>query len=129
MFYVFSITVPASTLESDPEVEEITLAPGEIHQVEIGFPWGCAGLTHVTIHRHKHQMWPTNPDADFAWNDYNHVFEEAEECRGLEEHWSIRCWNEDTRHDHTVQIRIGIIPVEKTIFGKIAQSLFGGPRR
>lgn len=129
MFYVYTITIPANTPESSPEVEEIALAPGEIHQVEIGFPWGCAGLVHITINRHKHQMWPTNTGTSFAWNDYNHVFEEAEECRGLEEKWSIRGWNLDTRHDHTVQVRIGIIPVEKTIFGKIAQSLFGGPRR
>lgn len=129
MFYVFPITIPAGTLESDPKIEEISLASGEIHQVEIGFPWGCAGLAHVVIYRHEHQMWPTNSGTSFAWNDYNHIFEEAEENPGQEEYWSIRGWNEDTRHDHTVQVRIGIIPVSKTIFGKIAQSLFGGPGR
>ena len=129
MFYVFPITVPKSTVATAPLVTEVDLAPGEIHQVEVGFPWGCAGLVHVVVWRHKHQMWPTNDDGSFAWNDYNHVFQEAEECRGSEDHWSIRCWNLDTRHDHVVQVRIGIIPIEKTVFGKIAESLFGGPRR
>lgn len=129
MFYVFSITVPRNTAALDPQVTEIELGPGEIHQVEVGFPWGCAGLVHVQIWRAEHQVWPTNPGASFAWNDYNHVFTESETCAGPVEHWSIRTWNEDTRYDHTVQVRIGIMPAEKTTLGRIAESLFGPKRR
>jgi len=127
MFYHYSITVPAGTLAAAPLKTIIPLSPGEIHQVEIGFPWGCAGLVHVQVYRAEHMMWPTNPGDSFAWNDYNVVFTEAENSFGETEEWSVRSWNLDSRHDHTIIVRIGIIPTSKTVFGKIAESLFGGP--
>ncbi len=129
MFYVYPVTVPRGTSRDEPLVVDIELGPGEIHQVEIGFPWGCAGLVHVQIWRAEHQVWPTNPGGSFAWNDYNHVIEESEPCAGPTEYWSIRCWNLDSRHDQPVQVRIGILPVEKLTLGRVAQSLFGSIRR
>lgn len=128
MFYVFSVTVPHSTPQSSPLVTDLELGPGEITQVEVGFAWGAAGLAHVQIWLAEHQVWPTNAGASFAWNDYNHVFPESEPCAGPGEHWSIRCWNLDDTFDHTIQVRLSILAVEKTMLGKIAESLFGGGR-
>jgi len=126
MFYIFPVTVPRNTPQTSPLVTEMALGPGEINQIEIGFPWGCAGLVHVQIWRSEHQVWPTNPGESFAWNDYNEVFPESEAVAGPTEHWSIRCWNNDDSYAHTIQVRLCILPVEKTILGKIAESLFGG---
>ena len=129
MFYVHRITCTKNNPETTPEVTYIPLAPGEIHQVEVGFPWGCAGLVHVQIWRGEHQVWPTNPDSSFAWNDYNDVFQEAETCYGATDHWSIRVWNDDVRHDHLIVVRIGILELRKLTLGRIAESLFGAARR
>lgn len=126
MFYRYTVTVTHSTEETSPQVAYMDLAPGEIHQVEIGFPWGCAGLVHVQIWRGEHQVWPTNPGGSFAWNDYNVVFSESEYCAGPTEHWSIRTWNEDVRHDHTVIVRLGVLDQKKTTLGRVADALFGG---
>jgi hypothetical protein len=126
MFHVYPVTVPKSTTQADPEVVEMSLDPGQIVQVEVGFPWGCGGLVHVQIWQAEHQVWPSNAGESFSWNDYNVVFPEAHDCVGPEEPWSIRAWNLDERHEHTIQVRIGILPASKTTLGSIAKSLFGG---
>ena len=129
MFYRYAVTIPNSTPQASPVKVLMKLPAGEIHQVEVGFPWGCAGLAHVQIYRHGHQMWPTNPGESFAWNDYNVVITESEDTAGDEEEWSIRAWNLDTRHPHTIVVRIGVLEKSRTMFGKIAEALFGGPGR
>lgn len=128
MFYRYAVTIAAETTEADPSITYMDLAPGELHQVEIGFPWGCAGLVHVQIWRGEHQVWPTNPGESFAWNDYNVVFSESEQCAGATEHWSIRAWNDDVRHDHNLVVRVGILDQKKTTLGRVAYALFGTPR-
>lgn len=129
MLYRYSATVTKNTTEATLEKTTIPLAAGEIVHVSIGFPWGCAGLVHVRIYRAEHQVWPSNPDESFAWNDYNVEFREALTTEGPTEEWSIRAWNEDVRHDHTIVVRVNILPPEKTTLGSIAQSLFGRARR
>lgn len=129
MFYRYPVTVTKNTTEATKEKTVIDLAAGQIVSVSVGFPWGCSGLVHVQIYRSEHQMWPTNPGGSFAWNDYNVVFDEAEESGGPTDEWSIRAWNEDVRHDHTIVVRFNILPLAKTLLGSIAQSLFGGPGR
>lgn len=126
MFYLFSIPVPRSTPESNPLITDLSLGPGEIAEVRVGFPWGCAGLVHVQVWRAEHQVWPSSPGESFAWNDYVYEFPEAEPVSGPAEHWSIRAWNDDERHDHRVEVALAILPVERTLLGKIAESLFGG---
>lgn len=126
MIYLYAVAVPRSTAEADPLVEEMALGPGEVGQVRVGFPWGCAGLVHVQVWRAEHQVWPTNPGTSFAWNDYTYEFPEAEPVIGPAENWTIRAWNLDERNDHTVTVALAILPVERTLLGKVAQSLFGG---
>lgn len=128
MFYVFPVTIPKNTARSDPLVTDMELGPGEIHRVGVGFVWGNAGLAYVQIWKAEHQMWPTNPGEAFAWNDTYYWWDESEPCAGAGEHWSIRCWNLDDRYPQDVEVCIGILPVERTLLGKIAESLFGGPR-
>lgn len=129
MFYVYSLTVPHATAEASPVLATMALAPGEIHRVGVGFKWGAAGLAHVQIFRSEHQVWPTNVGASFAWNDRYYEFDESVSCAGASDHWTIRAWNDDARHDHDVEVAIGILPLEKTLLGKIAASLFGKGRR
>lgn len=109
MFYRYSLTVPANTPATEPASVVMYLTHGIIHQVEIGFPPGCAGLVHVSIHRLEHQAWPTNPDHAFAWDDYNIVL--RNEALGLiTEPYTLtmRAWSEDDSYQHTVICRIGL---------------------
>ena len=129
MFYRYAVTVTKNTAESTKETTIMDLAAGQITQVEIAFPWGCAGLVHVQLYRSEYQMWPSNPGESFAWNDYTVRFAESEDSLGAPDEWSIRAWNTDLRHDHLIVVRIGVLAPEKTLLGSIAQSLFGGRGR
>lgn len=109
MFYRYSLLIPASTAQAAPVSTTMQLAHGIVHQVEIAFPPGCAGLVHVAVFRFEHQRWPTNTDQQFAWDDYTIVM--RNEKFGLVSQpytLTLRGWSEDTTFDHTVVCRIGI---------------------
>lgn len=105
MFYNFTITIPANTLKSDRVVEVCDLTYGIIRHVAIAFPPGPKGLAHVVIYRYEHQLWPTNPGGSFAWDDYTIEFTEEFDLTERPHTLSIRGWNEDDTHEHTVTVR------------------------
>ena len=109
MFYRYSLTVPASTPATAPVILTCALTHGIVHQVEVAFPPGCAGLVHVSLWRYEHQVWPTNPDESFAWDNYTIVI--TNEAFGITEvpyELSLRAWSEDTTFNHTIVCRIGV---------------------
>lgn len=109
MFYRYSLLVPAATPATAPEKKTMYLCHGIIHQVEMAFPPGCAGLVHASIWRFDHQAWPTNPDESFAWDDYNVVI--TQESLGLTTRpytMTLRAWSQDDTYEHTVVCRLGI---------------------
>lgn len=109
MFYRYSLLVPANTPKTTPVHTTMYLTRGIIHQVEIAFPPGCAGLVHVAIFRFEHQAWPTNPDEQFAWDNISLVI--RNEAFGLIDHpynLSLRAWSEDDTFPHTIVCRIGV---------------------
>lgn len=109
MFYRYSLTVPANTPSTAPIATTMRLSHGIINQIEIGFPPGCAGLVHVSIFHFEHQAWPTNPDNDFAWDDYNVTI--RNEAFGLVTrpyNLTLRAWSEDNTFPHTIVCRLGI---------------------
>lgn len=109
MFYRYHLTVPPGTTQAAPVTRTMYLCHGIIHQVEIAFPPGCAALIHVAVFRYEHQAWPTNPDGEFAWDDYTIII--RQEHFGLVTRpytLSLRAWSEDTTYSHTIVCRIGI---------------------
>ena len=112
MFYDYSFTVPANTTKSAPRELEVYLPPGVIHRIEIGFPAGCAGLTHITMRHGLNQLWPTNADGDFNTDDYTIVINEH--YRIITEPFILTLvgWNLDDTFDHTPEIRFGVLPAE-----------------
>lgn len=109
MFYRYSLTIPADTTQEDSLQIPLYLSYGIVHQVELGFPPGCAGLVHASIWHLEHQAWPSNPDHNFGWDDYN--------IRIINEHFpllappyfmTLRAWNDDTIYPHTIVCRLGL---------------------
>lgn len=109
MFYRYSLLVPLSTPVTAPVTTTMYLSHGIVHHVEVGFPPGCAGLVHAAVFRFEHQVWPSNPDHDFAWDDYNIVV--RNESFGLVSRpytLTLRAWSEDDSYAHTIVCRIGL---------------------
>jgi len=69
MIYRFAITTPEKTYETAKKETVFKLARGVIYKIEFDFPPGPQGTLHLAIRRELHQIWPTNPDGDFAADD------------------------------------------------------------
>lgn len=124
MIYAFRLTIPANTLETAPSRETVRLTHGIIHRLEIEFPAGCAGLAHCKILRGLHQVWPTNPDGDFASDDHAIAFDTDYPLTDLPTDLILVGWNVDDTFPHTLTFRIGMsqaqdqgVPWEQTPLG------------
>jgi len=110
MIYRFGITTPANTTEDNKQKTVLLLAKGVIHQLDIDFPPGPSGLAHIEINRALHQVWPTNPAQNFAGDNVHISFHEHFELKDEPLQLEAYTWNEDTAHEHTITIRIGLLP-------------------
>jgi len=110
MFYDFAITVPANTPEASAVEQELKLAPGVIHHVEIQFPAGCAELARCQVYYLERQVWPSNPEGSFASDGWVISFREHLELERNLYKLRVKLWNDDTANQHTITIRIGVLP-------------------
>ena len=108
MEYVFRLTIPANTPKISPERLTCKLTHGIVNHVAVAFPPGPRGLAHLVIYRYEHQVWPTNPEETFAWDDYTVEFDEEFELTERPYTMSLRGWNLSTKFSHTVTVRFEI---------------------
>lgn len=112
MYYSFAITLPRSTAEGTPVTEVMKLTQGVIHRVEVQFPIGCMGLAHCQLRYQEHQLYPTNPDGDFASDGYiipiDDYFPMDTEPYALK----FIGWNDDDTYQHIVTVRVGVLHAE-----------------
>lgn len=110
MIFSFSITTPANTAETAKLPTVLKIGYGIIHQIDIQFPMGPSGLLHLHINNALNQVWPYNTGEDFALDATTVRFREF--IKSLEEPFQLTAytWNEDDTYEHTVFIRIGILP-------------------
>ncbi len=111
MIYRFGITTPANTASTAKKETRLKIASGIVHQIDIRFPPGPQGLLHIHINDALHQVWPINPDEDFA--AAGEVISFREFIPILTEPYELQAftWNEDDTHEHLVIVRLGILPL------------------
>ena len=112
MIYHFTISTPANTSKSNPQLTRLKLSRGVIHQIDIFIPAGHEGLAHLVINRGLHQVWPSNYGEDFNGDDSDISF--REHYRLTKAPYLLECytWNEDTSYAHSFILRVGILPEE-----------------
>lgn len=127
MFYVKDITTAANTTRAGSIETDRKLWAGVIHHVEVMFPPGCVGLLHVTIWHGGHQIYPSEELQDFAGDGETIQFDDFYKLVPGDNLIRIKTWNEDEQYDHTVRVRLGILPQEMVfpeyVFADIANSL------
>ena len=124
MFYDFAVTIPAGTTEDDPVEQVLKLTHGVIHRVEVEFPAGCRGYAHLVLLHEEHQLYPTNPDEDFNAEGYTIPIDDYFPL--TTEPYSLKAvgWAPDASYNHTITVRIGILPEEIVTPYKETESLF-----
>lgn len=108
MDFHFEKTTPANTAKKDFKRMKLKLSEGIIKQVWLFHPNGCAGLAHATINLGKHQLYPTNPEADYHGEGHPMIIPDNYELIAPAI-LSLHTWNDDDTYPHTVYIRITVI--------------------
>jgi hypothetical protein len=110
MYYAWNITLTKGNSDVTPEKTVFKLEDGVIVRCEVAFPSGCSGLVFCHINRSVHQVYPKNPDYQFTGNGETVItsdeFAISDEPHQLE----FYGWNTDEVYDHTITVRIQIVP-------------------
>lgn len=115
MDYSVDLELPKSTPKTDPALVEIRLTKGTIVKVRIGFPDGCADFVHCVIVRGGSQVWPTNPDGNYHWNDYTFEIEAKYVLDDEPLTLKVEGWNDDEQNSHTISVGFNMLPLEVPI--------------
>lgn len=129
MFFRHTLDIPANTAKTDPLELVADLTHGIITRVMVGFPRGAAGLAHVRILRGGHQVWPTNPEEDFAWDNFVFNFEENYELYDQPYQLTIQGYNLDECYPHEVMVCFGVHTTPMPFLSRILSGIFGGTGR
>ncbi len=112
MIFVHTISTPASTTQTSPLETELSLGLGIIHRVDVGFPPGAQGFHHAAIDRDGRQLYPSNPQGNWAWDDLVQQFPTWFELEVEPFTVVARTWNDDDTFAHEVTLQFLILPRE-----------------
>lgn len=115
MFWAFDLVIPAATPATLPVELDVDLVPGLLHRVEIQFPTGCRGHVHVQVYQEGHQLFPTNPDADFTTDGYTIAWNESHELVEGQAQLTLRGWSPQAAFPHTITFRFGVLEAARPV--------------
>jgi hypothetical protein len=126
MIFIFAIDTPANTPATHKVGTNLQLSAGKITEVHLQFPPGLDGLAHISINDGLHQLWPTNPEADFCTSEDVIIFAEDIDIGPDSNSLTAYTWNLDDTYDHTITVRIVVAtPEEETSWLDEAKQLLG----
>lgn len=104
------ITLAAGQSLNTATTTHMKVSAGVIHEINIVFPPGCAGLVYCAIYHGGHPIFPST-EAQYIRGDNEVVdFKEFYELIGVENHLYIVAWNEDEIYSHKITVRLGVLP-------------------
>jgi len=108
VIYQESVTVPALTPKTSPVERHITIVPGLVERVWLGFPKGCSGLLHAQLWRAGSILVPYRSEEDVAWD--NHVFDVPMRLMVYDEplRLTILAWNDDDSYQHRLFCMVSV---------------------
>jgi len=112
MYYDFAVLVETKHKANSPKEEILTLTKGVIHRVEVEFPAGCRGQVNLQLFDREHQVWPTNTDEAFNGEGYTVPIDEHYKLTSEPYALKAVAWGVDCSYEHTITVRIGILPEE-----------------
>jgi len=112
MLYSFKITVPANTSKDEAIVREIIIQEQVITTVSVYFPPGHVCLTGIALFYGEEQIFPFR---EYDWLRGNaetvtaklYFIAPETPCK-----IKVKAFNEDTKYDHTLYVRIEALPIE-----------------
>jgi hypothetical protein len=125
MFYAWDITVPADTKEDNPVTKILQLSHGVISHVSIKFPSGCHGMVKVRLQKYDTNLLPLNRD-DWITGDGETVSTaEYYELETRPYDIKLIACSPNTSYDHTITVRITVLPKIIVTFLPVYELLLG----
>lgn len=112
MVFSVSITTSNGTAKAKADSNVLKVAKGLAYRFEVEFPPGCSGLQHVQIFDGLYQVYPTSQQDSFHSDARVIGFDDCYLKQSAPYEFTIKTWNLDETHDHTVQVRIGMASSE-----------------
>ena len=125
MLFEATITIPASTTEASPTIEDLGIGKGVITKFMVRPRAGHKDLAHCVIRYHEHIIAPTTEgmslhgDVDpIDWEDHIEVLQEPLTLK-------ILGWNDDDTYEHTFTIYVVILPKSVLLVHAIVDAIAG----
>jgi len=112
MRYRASLTIAAGQTQADPALEDLAVCAGIITEVEIHFPAGHSGLTHLQIWYLGRQIFPTSEGAAFRGDDNVIAFPEQWVIFEVPHVLTLHGWAPDAELDHVIFVEVSVQPFE-----------------
>ncbi len=110
MQYTAELTLPKGKNRQTQTSTKLKAVHGVIHRIDIVFPSGCAALVNVQIFVGGHPIAPSTEGQTYKGDNEVISFPEFEELRAALNTITISGWNEDEVYDHTILVRIYVLP-------------------
>lgn len=110
MDFVFDLTIPPNTLKGSPARKLADLGEGIISQVEISFPPGCANKVHAIVRQGLHQVWPSNEDGTYHWDDHTYSRRQHYPVKSGDPLFILEGWSPTTIFPHSIQFSFSVLP-------------------
>jgi len=108
MHFFFEISIPKNKTEILPHTEILKLSSGVITHVTIYIPRGHAGLAHLQLLYHEHQLYPLNPGGSYRGNETTIDFAEYQPIIVSPYELKARAWNDDDTYAHSFLVGIAV---------------------
>ena len=108
MIYALSITTLKGVSEEQAAIGILPVTPGLLWLLEVDFPPGCCGLVHIQIFDGLYQVFPASPGQSFHGDNITIHLEDLYFKQAAPFEFRVVTWNEDTKWDHTLQVRAGM---------------------
>jgi len=121
MYYAWNFRLPANQSETTKTKQELYLEKGTIIKVEVIFPVGCASLVFVHLNDALHQVWPKDPQFQFVGDGAHIICSDEYEIKEQPYTIQFHGWNTDDTYDHTITVRIQIVPAKEILHKVIGE--------
>ncbi len=110
MLFEASITIPKNTASTSPTTEILKIAQGIITKIMVRPRPGHAGLAHLIIRHHEHQIAPSTESMDFHGDAFPIDWEEYYESYQPPYELKLQGWNLDDTYPHTFDVFVAVLP-------------------
>ena len=134
MLFQGTITIPKNTTQAAPTEVILKIALGIITKIMVRPRPGHAGLAHLVILHHEHQIAPSTEGMDFSGDTFPIDWEEYYESYQPPYELKLKGWNTDDTYPHTFDVFVAILPRKAVLALAIVdaiKSVFGllSPKR